>query len=356
MGKKRDSGIELLRILLCFCVIMIHDRNSAYFDEHKLLDSLAKPIWFLCNSCFFMISGYYAISSKKIFNREGVQQYYKKKVLTVLLPLVLYSVLYFADERVATGQTVLSIDAFFDFLMRFSANKIQFHLWFVYSLLGSLLAVPILVYTFKDMPTKVRNIIFIIGTVIMQGQILLSNFNIEFSISFVLTGWFYVFCIGWFTEVYVMKKHEKWLYLAGIVGYILTVLGMYFLPVYKNATDWALPHIIFSAAVFILFKRHISVNGKIIGRVVEFIARYTFSIYLIHVMVLRRLTPNVLPVNIENPIGNHIFDTMRTFMLSLVIVAFIDYLMIRPVKHIMNQFRPKKKNEKAKTNCIRKVN
>lgn len=68
---EKDTDIELLRIILCFLVIMIHSRDSAYFDEYVLLDSFSKPVWFLCNSYFFMISGYYALSSRKLFAVGG---------------------------------------------------------------------------------------------------------------------------------------------------------------------------------------------------------------------------------------------------------------------------------------------
>ena len=345
MQKKRDTGVDLLRIILCFLVIMIHCRNSSYYDEHKLLDSIVRPIWFLSNSCFFMVSGYYALSSKEVFKEGGVLKYYKKKAITVLLPLILYSALYIIDEQIAAGGPVHLKAVLSDYLIRLLSNKVSFHLWFVYVLISNFLAVPILSFAFKDMPRKTKIIVFLTGTVVMQTQIILSDFDVSFGIGFILTGWLYVFCIGWFIEKEISQKNEKWLYLGGLIGYILTILGIYFLPVYKNATDWALPHIIFSVAVFILFKRHIIIKGKVAEKIVTFVSRYTFYIYLIHVWVIRRLPSSFMPITIKNEVIRHLLGSFKYFMVSLVLVILIDYLFVRPAKSLTRQiFRSKRES------------
>jgi len=267
----------------------------------------------------------------------GVQQFYKKKLLTVVLPLVVYSAFYIIDERIAAGTSMFSIAVLSDFLVRLSANKVSFHLWFVYSLLGSLLAAPILKYAFENMTKKTRNLIFVLASVVMQVQILLSNINVGFSVGFVITGWLYVFCIGWYVEITVSQGNERWLYMAGIIGYVLTVLAICFLPVYKNATDWALPHIVFSAAVFVLFRRRVHIANETMEKIISFVSKYTFSVYLIHVIVIRRLPAEFLPVNTGNAIANHIVGSLRIFVVSFVAAIVIDSLIINPLKYLTHK-------------------
>lgn len=197
----------------------------------------------------------------------------------MVLPFFVYSVFYIIDDRIETETPKFSVDALSDFLVRFSANTVSFHLWFVYSLLGSLLAVPILKYTFESMPKETRNLTFIIASVVMQVQILLSNFNVGFSSGFVIMGWLYVFCIGWYVETTVSQSNERWLYMAGVIGYILTALAMCFLPVHKNATDWALSHIVFSAAFFVLLRRRVHIANEAVGRLISFVSKYKFSVF-----------------------------------------------------------------------------
>lgn len=332
--KRRDSGIELLRIVLCFFVILIHTRISAYYDEHKLLDSIAKTVWFLSNSCFFIISGYYALSSKKLLEEDGVKKFYLKKISTIVLPLVIYSVLYVIIDYSSAGEQIISRSFFTDYITRLLSNKISFHMWFMYSLLGRMLAVPLLVFAFKYMPPKSCNIIFVIATVLLQLKVLLSDFNISLGIDFILGGWLLIFCIGWFAENRIDAKNEKWLYIAGILGFIITVPALCYLPQYKNATDFALPHILFSLSVFVLFKRHVNIKGKIIGRIISFVSKYTFSIYLVHIAVIRSLPSKYLPKGIDNAIVNHLVKSFIFFIVSFVIAIIVDNIVIRPLKYL----------------------
>lgn len=334
MRQKKDTGIGLLRVILCYFVILIHVRDSTYFEAHKTINAISNPIWFLCNSCFLMISGYYALSSAKIFEVGGVQRYYKRKLVTVILPLAFYSVFYIIDERITSGETVFSIQTVTDYLTRLVSNKISFHLWFMYALIGNFLAVPILAYAFKNMPQKNLNIIFAIATLIMQRQIVLSDFSIGTSVSFALTGWLYIFCLGWYSENTFTGRKEKWIYIAGGIGYIITIVCIRFLPVYKNSTDWALPHVLFCLSIFTLFKRRIQITNIIFDRIIEFVARYTFPIYMIHILVIKRFPPNILPVTIEQPILKHVVGGLRTYLIALFVVVIIDYIICRPIKYL----------------------
>lgn len=103
MGKtKRESGVELLRIIIMFQIIILHlyeYGNLASFVNSRggFTDIFFDGLWSLCRmpvDVFMLITGYFLISSKydlqKVFGRG------KKVYLTMLFYSLILAALYFA--------------------------------------------------------------------------------------------------------------------------------------------------------------------------------------------------------------------------------------------------------------------
>lgn len=95
----RLANWDLLRALSMFLVVVVHSsalfpRQLPGFDASTAVRSAA----IVCDPAFFMLSGFFALRPM----RGSLGAYYLKKLSTVLLPLIVYSVvLYVAEPRPA---------------------------------------------------------------------------------------------------------------------------------------------------------------------------------------------------------------------------------------------------------------
>lgn len=141
MMKNRIFYIELLRVIACFAVIVLHSINNIL--PNALIYGTAT--WKLANfinvttrfavPIFFMISGYLAFSSTKEYS---IKDFLKNKFITLVVPLFIYSLFYYIFLN-TSGNFSIS-----DFLFKFISMDVQYHLWFMYTLIGLELLVPVL--------------------------------------------------------------------------------------------------------------------------------------------------------------------------------------------------------------------
>lgn len=147
MTKQRDYSLDLVRILACFMVVLMHSPMQTENANGLLLSSLS---YFTapCIGLFFMVSGALLLPSP-IYTRytnasaENLTlTFLKKRLKKVLLPTLVWTSFYIA-VKVCDGElkghellrSVISIP--------FSA---QGHgvLWFMYTLIGLYLVTPII--------------------------------------------------------------------------------------------------------------------------------------------------------------------------------------------------------------------
>ena len=78
--------MDLLRVFLCLCVIMIH--SLAYFGYMNYYVDLVLPVFLVAtDGLFYMLSGYFNL--EKEFNSSGdILRFYKNKIIYVLLPFL----------------------------------------------------------------------------------------------------------------------------------------------------------------------------------------------------------------------------------------------------------------------------
>ena len=90
--KKRLFNIDLLKIICCISVIIIHvsatyiNTISNYMDEIFYIN-LLNCITRFAVPCFVMISGYFAISNNK---KDDCIAFYKKKIKNIIIPMIIF--------------------------------------------------------------------------------------------------------------------------------------------------------------------------------------------------------------------------------------------------------------------------
>lgn len=138
--RQRDISLDLMRIIACAMVVLMHSPIPTENANGLLLSSLS---YFTapCIGLFFMVSGALLLPPQKNRKHEAMP-FLKKRFKRVLLPTLVWSLLYIIvklyNDNLTTAEFLKSVLS-----IPFSA---QGHgvLWFMYTLLGLYLITPIL--------------------------------------------------------------------------------------------------------------------------------------------------------------------------------------------------------------------
>lgn len=212
----------------------------------------------------------------------------------------------------------------------------EYHLWFVYTLLGLYLLVPILSKWVKNASNhEIRYFLIIWLITFLYGAPVINKYLPNFNlINF--SGYIGYFVLGYYLSKYrALKKH--WIIGFILIGTLSTILGTYYSTYAKQAfMDYYYSYLTFnvaitSAGVFLLFKQY-PFRSKRIKEGLLLISKHSFGIYLSHVLVLSLLAKTGLYWNTINPIISIPITTIAcvsisTFMIFLGNkVKFLNFL------------------------------
>ena len=276
-------------------------------------------------------------------NKFDIKDFYIKKLKFLVLPFVIWSIIIMINN----GQT-LNVQSI---LVIFTGDA-QYHLWYMGMILRIYLYFPIILWITKKVLKQ--NIYVKSGVLILLAYLysyVLNHYGIA---GFVIEHLFknpsdlekklvnispifdyFYFVIGVYAICNYKKFKEKVLkfkYLISAV-YIIT-FGFYFyiavteryslgLPVLKSSIEMSILYRTMSVLFFYLVSCIIAEKFSIMLNILTVISRYSFPAYLIHVMILNRLTLYVAT-------GPHIIYYLRYFFMvssiSIAISWLINYI------------------------------
>ncbi len=293
VSKDRLGYVDAVRVFAIVMVILLH----CICDYSNHSGNFGRPLWWIMAflneitrtgvPLFFMLSGFLLIDSVDISNIGG---FYKRRLLKVAVPFLIYHVFYYFYFRLHNGQNLLDRIFFVQLVNSGSA----YHLWFLYSIVVLYLFVPFIKMIVEKATTKMLMVFFVLA--IFQTT-LKPFFNILFGgkVYFFFAEDGIVGYIGYAILGYILGKHEiKWEKTA-------IALGLLAIPVFALANfcgaiqgdgfvfngGYTINHYIEAASIFLLFKK-LDI-GK--NRVVGMLPVLTFRAYLIHVFVIEIFKP-----------------------------------------------------------------
>ncbi len=294
---KRLLYLDWLRILAAIAVVVIHisagvvtDSSQTYHSPWmagNFYESLSR--WSV--PMFVMISGALMLSSRK---ERPNTVFLRKKLAKILVPLLVWSVIYYANE-VRKGAYDFSVS---DFLERLASDDIMYHLWFLYMIAGLYLITPllkILVRHAKRSDIEYFLLLWLISSVGLHWMTYMVGYRIEIELYFV-SHYVGYYMLGYYLFTYDLKPViRKVIYAGGIAGWLLTFFLTYKGSVSSNEPleyfwyDEHSPNVfLITLALFVLFQttRIGQVRLPWVGKV---ISEASFGIYLIHVLVMQTL-------------------------------------------------------------------
>ena len=344
--KKRNNGLDILRVLACYLVIQVHSGEFYYIGAGGTVLSGSGPFWVgIINSVcrisvplFVMISGYLLLPVK-----EEMNVFFKKRFTRVAIPFIVWCVLY-AIYWALKGQTgwiqaginILHIPVNFGVEVG--------HLWYIYMLIGLYLFAPIISPWIAGATRKNMEFYLVLWGItlcipyihLIYPQILGECYWNHTPLLYYFSGFLGYLILGAYLKMFMSDKKAwylpvGWLLIVG--GYIITAGGFISLldstDLSKLELTWGFETInvaMMSLGVFLLLKdiRFKNQNSAIVSGITD-ISKISYGIYLAHIMVLNFfysvLNTVIVPVQIKIPL-----IAICTILVTCIIVKLLSFL------------------------------
>ena len=333
---QRTIYFDYLRVIACFAVVVLHISTTREFYDcteptiewnvMNIYDSATR----FCVPIFLMISGALFLNPDK---KLSLRKLYTHNILRVITAFCFWSFIYACYDYLPTeGPSFLTI-----ILLG------HFHMWFLWLIVGLYMLVPILrkvvenrrvmeyflllsfVFSFVVPFIFELTKIFIptLTSIVEIGEMYCNNLRLQ-----MLSAFTFYFILGYYLHnIKIHRKIENTFILLGILACI-GISGMsYFLfrstsvlneSFYDYGTFFVMLETI---AIFLLVKRLANVENKLVYS----LSKYSFGIYLVHMLVYYILG---LTSTMINPLIGIPLLSLLVFVVSYVIVLLLSRIPI----------------------------
>ena len=298
MKKLRIQYLDILRAMACTFVVAIHtilgwtDIYTGNHNTRMLIDiSIIESLFRIAVPIFLMISGALLLRKEKELGWRKIGSY----ITRMMLVLATFGLAYCTIENFMNGNRGLTLAL--NSVLNLLSGKSWNVMWYVYMVIGIYVLTPILKkYTDNCEKKDYRIILLILLTV---GSIIptINVFTGAKLTQFYLGGMIYVFYYLLGQYAYRYNYPNRLIIPIGIIGIVGTA-AMYLLNIPYTGNNLESIFIVITAfAVFSLIKNWNPQSNKVI----DFIAKYSFGIYLVHTFWLNVLNkglhiyPDFLP-------------------------------------------------------------
>ncbi len=333
----RNINLDLIRVIAMIFVVMVHIPVIP-FQNNNLIHNILKTIFLSCNSLFFMLSGYFNLNDT-MYTEKDYKKYYTKKFFSIILPYIIISFLLYTWKFYILPRNKIEVIAFFSkFYQYFMSGKIEIHLWFMYPLIGYVISAPFLGKAFQKMSNQELKVLLKIAIIWNIVSINLSeNLNIEFAYSgWLLSGWIISFYAGYYCRRVINNKNKKKLYLIGTICFLITILCKITIPNHFNhSDDLSALFVLFTMSLFVFLEKEVKIKHNLSKKIISFLAKYSFLIYLFHWNVLF----NIVLVIFKDSTRMYSFllITFLTIMISLIFSIAAELFIIKPISYVTHK-------------------
>lgn len=330
--------LDYLRAVCIISIVCIHALDPFWMAADRTVGSwwvlaLTESLVRIGLPLFFMISGALLLRG----GDEPLRSHYARRVPKLLIPLVIYSLLY----GIWNSRESLSLTTPVAILRDALAGPVWYHLWFLYSLIGLYIAAPFV----KKMvsATSTRWLATLCAIMVAWWGLRIYGPHLGVSIGLqdlVFDGWVVYFLLG-AVLVRVDLRRPGILAVASLAAGLagtLTILRWWPGELGLHIFDLSPTMILMAAGVFLLFRRGESWFALVgvVGRLVTFIARNGLGIYLLHAAVLKVVSDNVLDLAPASLPWVALVPTIVLLTIALTVpgAVAIDRLAVRPVTRL----------------------
>ncbi len=301
----RQVHLDLLRILACFSVVMLHSAAQFWY-----VIPVTERDWMIANSydsvfrfgvpIFVMISGALFLQSGK---EISVKRLYTHNILRLVIIYLVWSCLYGLFDCRGFEWSVLDKG---DVFREIFAGR--YHLWYLPMIVGIYMLLPILKKWVNAAEKKELEyflalfLIFQVGrsTFLALKNNAFTNFVWGVATPEMVCGYIGYFVLGYYIVRYgIAPKWHKWIYLGGavsvpaniVLGNLLAIRAGE--PVAAIYDSFGAFTFLIVLALFVFFTNVMSVRkySPKVCKLVKELSMGTLGVYLMHIMVIEALEP-----------------------------------------------------------------
>lgn len=330
VAKKRIAYLDYLRIAATFAVVMIHVAAQNWYSE-DVCTSAWKTFNFFDSISRWAVPVFVMISGALMLGTDiGFRKLYTVKIPRRLAAFVFWSLVYALVKEDGLKPVLIMV------------IKGKFHLWFLYMIISLYICSPIikkiaedtqiaeyflgltLVFSFL-VPFVLQLLSDFGGAAMEEWTNALKNAYTDMNIT-VLNGYVAYFIAGFrLNQVTLSKRKRTLIYFLGILGILATIVLTQVISVKEGApvsqyyNYLGIPIFAPSVAAFVWFKYNLSAEVKC-SKLVKELSGCSFSIYLIHILVLETLKDKLLLNTMSfNPLASVPVIAVLVFAISCVI-------------------------------------
>ncbi len=322
MDKDRISYLDIIRILACILILLVHSPMPNIGINSYLLSSIS----FLAApgiGLFFMVSGTLILPVTMPY-----KEFLKRRISKVVWPTIIWTLFYIGINIYYKNLPVIDIPrTILSIPFSPQGNSV---LWFVYSLIGLYLISPIISpWLIKASKKEIEFLLLIWGIYLCYPilKLFISTYEGPNSILYYFGG-----NIGYFILGYYLKRFK-------ICPYYWKILLLFIIPI-TIATICKLSHLkidfydlfwfksIFFVSIvlgwFLLTKR-LSLNLQS-NNLITTLSNCSFGVYLIHIFIMRNFLWNLDFISAYGGLVQIISTTILTLVISYLLVFMISKL------------------------------
>lgn len=284
--QKNYFWIDFLKAVAAFAVILLHicvlPLNDFSDQQNWQIANIYDSAVRFCVPVFVMISGVLLLGKT-----EPLSIFLRKRFSRLLWPFFLWSAVYLV-LKIDYSQTPSQILLFSAKLLKVST---EYHLWYIYMLIGLYLFTPILrQWTTSAGKNEVVYFLVIWLVTILLSLPLINKFYTRIDLSY-FTGYIGYFVLGFFLQKFIKREHRILGGLLYIVAVFFTIIITKKLSAEQNQFDGTyykyltINVVLMSVGVF-LMSRNLQPSGKKMPQLISIVSKYSYGIYLSHVFIL----------------------------------------------------------------------
>lgn len=322
----RKSSIDVLRIISALAVITIHvvtapvghAGDAVVFWMRERLN-LVHNLMMWSVPVFFMITGYCLMKKE-----ECSYKYCLKRVLKYVAVLFTIGLFYALLEQVYQNGTFSLKIIVTSFLNVVNGNSWE-HMWFVYTIIGIYLVMPVLHSFMKNHPEEIciLAVLLFLFTILWQ----LIGHWLSIRIEFPFGGYLFYVCFG--GAVATCKINKNYISILYFFGFLATIS-----LVTRGGTmvlNYRSLEVALMAMGIFLFVEQLSVSQN---KYIFLIADCTWGIYLIHPLFVN-LALKVFDINLLNGL---IYVNLCIFFVVIFLISFFVVLLLKKIPIIKAMF------------------
>lgn len=278
---RRDTSLDIIRILACFMVVLMHSPIPSSNASGPFLSALS---YFTapCIGLFFMVSGALLLPV-----RTDYITFIRKRFSKILVPTLLWSLVYIGLRLYGSESEIDVIQSLAS--LPFSPQG-EGVLWFMYTLSGLYLLSPILSAWVEKASQRELQIVLLLWCVTLCYPLL--NFYVTTNTS--TTGILYYFTgyAGYFLLGYYLKKYPE--SISPILTWTVAGAGVFLLLALKySGIEFDFYSLFWYESIFIaalavaIWKTVKAFKIENAPSVMILLSNLSFGVYLVHILVMR---------------------------------------------------------------------